>query len=70
VVIAFSKLLQLVTTSKAYAFTHLHISEVAQSVTVSTSRCLVAASNDGRSPSSGFPKCPPPQLPASFTMFA
>jgi hypothetical protein len=28
-------------------------------------RCLVAASNGGRSPSSGFPKYPLPQLPAS-----
>jgi hypothetical protein len=30
-----------------------------------TSRCLVAASNGGRSPSSSFPNCPRPQLPAS-----
>jgi hypothetical protein len=29
------------------------------------SHCLVAASNSGRSPSSGFPNCPHPQLPAS-----
>jgi hypothetical protein len=29
------------------------------------SRCLVAASSCGRSPSSGFPNCPRPQLPAS-----
>jgi hypothetical protein len=28
-------------------------------------RCLVAASNNGRSPSSGFPNCPRPHLPAS-----
>jgi hypothetical protein len=27
--------------------------------------CLVSASNIGRSPSSGFPNCPRPQLPAS-----
>jgi hypothetical protein len=32
---------------------------------VFTSCCLVAASNGGRSPSSGFPNCPRPQLPAS-----
>jgi hypothetical protein len=30
-----------------------------------TSRCLVAAFNGGRSPSSGFPNCPRLQLPAS-----
>jgi hypothetical protein len=34
---------------------------------VFTSRCLVAASNGGRSPSSGFPNCPQPQLPASHS---
>jgi hypothetical protein len=28
-------------------------------------RCLVAATNGGRSPSSGFVNCPRPQLPAS-----
>jgi hypothetical protein len=32
---------------------------------VFTSRCLVAASNDGRFLSSGFPNVPRPQLPAS-----
>jgi hypothetical protein len=32
---------------------------------VFTSRCLVAASNDGHSPSSGFPNYIRPQLPAS-----
>jgi hypothetical protein len=31
---------------------------------VFTSHCLVAVSNDGRSPASGFPKYPPPQQPA------
>jgi hypothetical protein len=31
---------------------------------VFTSRCLVADSNNGRSPSSGFPNCPRPQLPS------
>jgi hypothetical protein len=31
------------------------------------SRCSVAASNGGRSPSSGFPNCPRPQLPASHS---
>jgi hypothetical protein len=30
-------------------------------------RCLVAASNGGRSPSSGFRNCPWPQLPASHS---
>jgi hypothetical protein len=32
---------------------------------VFTSRCLVTAPNGGRSPSSGFPNCPRPQLQAS-----
>jgi hypothetical protein len=32
---------------------------------VFTSRCLVAAFKDGRSPFTGFSKCPRPQLPAS-----
>jgi hypothetical protein len=32
---------------------------------VFTSRCSVAASNGGRSPYSGLPNCPRPQLPAS-----
>jgi hypothetical protein len=36
-----------------------------QSVTVITSRCSVAASIGGRSPSCRFPKCTRPQLPAS-----
>jgi hypothetical protein len=30
-------------------------------------RCLVAGSNGGRSPSSGFPKCSRPLLPASHS---
>jgi hypothetical protein len=34
-------------------------------LSVFTSHCMVAASNSGRSPSSGFPNCPQPQLPAS-----
>jgi hypothetical protein len=34
---------------------------------VFTSRCLVTASNCGLSPSSGFPKYPRPQLPASHS---
>jgi hypothetical protein len=38
-----------------------------QSVTVFTSHCLVTASNDEHSPSSGFPNCPWPQLPASHS---
>jgi hypothetical protein len=54
--------LQLVTTSKDYALTVLHISQIpightrsSQSVTVFTSRCLVETSKGGRSPYSGFP---------------
>jgi hypothetical protein len=45
-------------------FTAIH-TKCPQSVTVSASRCLVAASNGGRSPSSEFPNFPLPQLPAS-----
>jgi hypothetical protein len=36
-----------------------------QSLTFFTTRCMVAASNFGLSPSSMFPYCPHPQLPAS-----
>jgi hypothetical protein len=63
-----------VTTSNDYAVTVLHTSQItightrsSQSVTVFTSRFLVAAFNDGRSPSSGFQNCPCPQLPASHS---
>jgi hypothetical protein len=68
------EILRLVTTSNDYAFTVLHTSQItigharsSQSVTVFTSRCLVASSNGGRSPSSGLPNCPRPQLPASHS---
>jgi hypothetical protein len=54
-----------VTASKDYALTVLHTSQItightrsSQSVTFLTNRCLVAASNGGRSPSSVFPNCP------------
>jgi hypothetical protein len=64
-VIVFIGLLQLVTTSKDYSVTVLHTSQInvrharfSQSVTIFTSRCSVAASNGGRSPSSGFSNCP------------
>jgi hypothetical protein len=70
--IGFVEILQLVTTSKDYALTVLHTSQItiihtrfSQSVTVLTSRCLVATPNNERFPSSGFPNCPRPQLPAS-----
>jgi hypothetical protein len=60
------------TTSKDYAVTVLHSSEITvgrnrsfHSVTVFTSRCLVAGSNGGHSSFFGFPNCPRPQLPAS-----
>jgi hypothetical protein len=36
-----------------------------KSFSVFTSRCLIAASNGGHSPCSGFPNCPWPQLSAS-----
>jgi hypothetical protein len=45
---------------------HCHI-QCSLSVTVSTSGCLVAASNGGRFPSSVFPNCPRPQLPDSHS---
>jgi hypothetical protein len=57
-----------------YVLTVLRTSEItightrsSQSVTVFTSRYLVAISNGGRSPSSDFPRSPRPQLPASHT---
>jgi hypothetical protein len=72
-VIGFIELLQLVTASKDYALTVLHTSQITMghtrsspSVTIFTSHCLVVASNCGRSPSSGFPNCPRPHLPASY----
>jgi hypothetical protein len=65
--------LQLITTRKDYAFL-LHTSLItightrsSQSVPVFSSRCLVAASNGRRSPSSGFPNCPRAQPPASHS---
>jgi hypothetical protein len=64
--LVFTELLQLVTASEDYAITVLHTSEItighprsSQAVIVFTSRCLVAACNVGRSPSSGFPNDPP-----------
>jgi hypothetical protein len=47
-------------TVHCYTHTSVHIY-------VFTSRCLTAASNGGRSPSSVFPSCPRPQLPASYS---
>jgi hypothetical protein len=38
-----------------------------QSARVFTNRYYVAATNGGRSPCSGFPNCPRPQLPASHS---
>jgi hypothetical protein len=71
-VIGFIEPLQLITISKDHALTALHTSQIttghtrsSQSVTVFTSRCLVAVSNSGRSPSSRFPNCPWSQVPAS-----
>jgi hypothetical protein len=73
-VLGFIELLQLVTTSKGYALTVLHTSQItighirsSQSVTDFYCRCLVAASNGGRSLSSGHPNCPRPQLQASHS---
>jgi hypothetical protein len=60
-----------VTTSKDYALTVLHISQItmgharsSQSLTVFTSRCSITASNSRFSPFPGFQNCPRPQLPA------
>jgi hypothetical protein len=73
-VTGFIELLQLVTTSKDYALTVLHTSQItightrsSQSVRVFTIRCLLAASKGGRSLYSGFPNCSRPQLPASHS---
>jgi hypothetical protein len=73
-VIGFNELLQLVTTSKDYAVTVLHTSQItiehtrsSQSVAVFTSRCSIAASSGICSVTSGFPNCPQPQLPASHS---
>jgi hypothetical protein len=50
--------------ARTHTHTHTHTSVYSH---VFTSRCLVATSNGGRSPSSGFPNCPRPQLPASHS---
>jgi hypothetical protein len=61
----------LVTTNNYDSLTELHILKITVTTahmkyfTVFTSRCLVAASNGGRFPFSGFPNCPRPHLPAS-----
>jgi hypothetical protein len=63
--------LQLVTTIKdcSHRCTQITIGHTRspQSVRLFTSRCLVAACKGGHYPSSGFPNCPPPQLPASHS---
>jgi hypothetical protein len=69
-----TELLQLVTTSKDYAVIVLHTSQISightrssEWVTVLTSCCLVAVSSGGHYPSSGFPNCFRPLLPASHS---
>jgi hypothetical protein len=71
-VIRLNELIQLVTTSTAYALSVLHTSQITigytastQSVTVFTSRCLVAASNCGHSPFCGFLNYHRSHLPTS-----
>jgi hypothetical protein len=58
---------ELVTTSTNNydSLTELHTPKIIVTTVFSvfTCRCLVAALNCGRSPSSGFPNCPQPQLP-------
>jgi hypothetical protein len=68
----FIELLHLISASKDYAPTVLHTSQITIELTkfpepgtVFTSRCLVAASYGGHSPSSGFSNCPRLQLPTS-----
>jgi hypothetical protein len=57
--------LQNVTTNNYDSLTELCTPNHCNYRTVFMSRCLVAASNSGRSPSCRYPKCPRPQLPAS-----
>jgi hypothetical protein len=69
-VIGFIAHLHIVTTSNCDSLTELHTPKITVTTahincSVVASRCLVAACNSGRSPSSGFPNCPPPQLPTS-----
>jgi hypothetical protein len=52
------------TNSHNLQFTRAH-TEVFSAFCIFISRCLVAISNGGRSPFSGFPNYPRPQLPAS-----
>jgi hypothetical protein len=71
-VFRFIGLLQLETTSKDYAVTVIHTSQItightrpSQSITVFINSCLVAAANGGHSPSSGFRNVDRSQLPGS-----
>jgi hypothetical protein len=62
----------LFTISHTHTHTHTHTRTHTHTHTsfhshVFTSHCLVAVSNGGRSPSSWFPKCSRPQLPASHS---
>jgi hypothetical protein len=63
-IIGFTEHLQNVTTNNYDSLTELHTPNISTHK-VFTSRCLVAVSNGGRSPSSGFQDCPRPRLPAS-----
>jgi hypothetical protein len=71
-VTGFTEHLQNVTTNKNDSLTQLHAQKITVTTytthnvfSVFTSRCPVAGSNSGRSPSSGFPTYRRPQLPAS-----
>jgi hypothetical protein len=68
-VIGFIELLQLITTT-VLLFTHFTIHYMCTKFShyIFTECCLVAACNSRRSPSSGFPNCPWPQLPASHSI--
>jgi hypothetical protein len=69
--IGFVEILQLVTTSEDHALTVLHTSQITIGPTWSSRSVslhyplLGSGFNCKRSPSSGFPNCPRPQLPAS-----
>jgi hypothetical protein len=69
-VIGFTEHFQKVTTNNHDSSIVLHTQKITVTTShikssVFTTRCLVAASNDGRSPSFVFPNCPQPQFSAS-----
>jgi hypothetical protein len=63
-IIGFIELFDTARDYRHFTITHTHTTVHSH---VFTSRCLVAVSNGGRSPSSGFPNCPRFQLPNSHS---